>query len=365
MTESFSYKDAGVLDSHEIGLSRLLKWISKTNDLRSDVGKALLEPKYFANVVKIDEKQGIAMATDGVGTKIVLAELMEKYDTVGIDCVAMNANDVLCVGATPISMVDYIAVEEAKPDVLEELAKGFYEGAKQAQISIAGGEVAQLGDMIKGTTAGSGFDLVGTCIGLVGLDEIIIGQDLRESDVVVGLESSGIHSNGLSLARKVLLEEANLSLDQVFPELGCTLGEELLKPTKIYVGEITNMFSKGLKIKALAHITGDGFLNLLRTERNVSYMIDFLPPCPPIFSLIQEKGNITDEEMFRVFNMGIGFCVVADPSAADQVISIAQDHGTKAYVLGRVVEKPAGQIEIIPKKLIGQGKNFRGQISTS
>ena len=365
MTESFSYKDAGVLDSHQIGLSRLLKWVSKTNELRSNVGKALLEPKYFANVVKIDEKQGIAIATDGVGTKIILAELMEKYDTVGIDCVAMNANDILCIGATPISMVDYIAVEEAKPDVLEELAKGFYEGAKQAQISIAGGEVAQLGDMIKGATAGSGFDLVGTCIGLVKLDEIIIGQDLREGDVVVGLESSGIHSNGLSLARKVLLEEANLSLDQIFPEMGCTLGEELLRPTKIYVREITDMFSKGLKIKALAHITGDGFLNLLRTERNVSYRIDSLPPCPPIFSLIQEKGNVTTGEMFRVFNMGIGFCVVADPSSADQVISIARDHGTKAHILGQVVEKPASQIEIIPKKLIGKGKNFRGQVSTS
>ena len=329
MTKSFSYKDAGVLDNQEIGLSRLLKWISKTNDLRPDIGKALLEAKYFANVVKITDELGIAICTDGVGTKILIAELMQKYDTVGIDCVAMNVNDVLCVGATPISMVDYIAVEEAKPDVLEELAKGFYQGAKQAQVNIAGGEIAQLGDMIKGTTESGGFDLVGTCIGLVELDKIVIGQDLRDGDVVVGLESNGIHSNGLSLARKVLLKEANLSLDQFFPEMN-----------------------------ALMHITGDGFLNLLRTEREVGYQLDFLPPAPSILSLIQEKGNIDDEEMFRVFNMGIGFCVVVTPSHADQVISIARNHETKAHLLGHVVEGLAGEVHIIPRKLIGKGKKF-------
>lgn len=358
MTKSFSYKDAGVLDNQEIGLSGLLKWVSKTNDLRPDIGKALLEAKYFANVVKITDELGIAICTDGVGTKILIAELMQKYDTVGIDCVAMNVNDVLCVGATPISMVDYIAVEEAKPDVLEELAKGFYQGAKQAQVNIAGGEIAQLGDMIKGTTEGGGFDLVGTCIGLVELDKIVIGQDLRDGDVVVGLESNGIHSNGLSLARKVLLEEASLSLDQFFPEMNSTLGDELLRPTRIYVKEVTEMLSKDLEIKALMHITGDGFLNLLRTEREVGYQLDFLPPAPSILSLIQEKGNIDDEEMFRVFNMGIGFCIIVAPSHTDQVISIAQNHGTKAHLLGHVVEGLAGEVHITPKKLIGKGKKF-------
>ncbi len=358
MTQSFSYKDAGVLDNQEIGLARLLKWISKTESFRKDVGKALLEPRYFANVVKITEDLGIAISTDGVGTKIIVAELMDKYDTIGIDCVAMNVNDVLCVGATPISMVDYIAVEKAKPEVLEKLAKGFYEGAKQAQINIPAGEIAQLGEMIKGAAEGSGFDLVGTCIGLVELDKIIIGQDLQEGDIVVGLESSGIHSNGLALARKVLLDAAGLSLGYYVPELDHKLGEELLIPTKIYVKEVLAMLSKGLEIKALAHITGDGFLNLLRVEREIGYELDFLPPTPPIFSLIQEKGNVTDEEMFRVFNMGIGFCVVATSSDAGKVIDIAGEHGTKAYILGRVAEKPVGEIHIIPKKLVGKGKNF-------
>jgi phosphoribosylformylglycinamidine cyclo-ligase len=359
LIKSFSYQDAGVFDNQEIGLSRLLKWISKTNEFRDDVGKAVLEAKYFANVVKINDRQGIAVATDGVGTKIILAELMKKYDTVGIDCIAMNANDVLCVGATPISMVDYIAVEKAIPEMLEDLAKGFCEGARQAQITIAGGEVAQLKDMIRGISEGSGFDLVGTCIGLVELEKIIIGQDLEEDDVIVGLESSGIHSNGLSLARKVLLDEASLSLDQTISPTQDTLGEELLKPTKIYVKEITEMFSRGLLIKALAHITGDGFLNLLRTERKVGYVIDSLPPVPPIFALIQEKGNVSDEEMFRVFNMGIGFCVVVSPSDAQEVIAISEEHGTNAYTLGRVVEKPEGSVHIVPKNLIGQGKSFR------
>ncbi len=243
--------------------------------------------------------------------------------------------------------------------MLEDIAKGFYEGAKLARVSIAGGEVAQLGDMIKGTAEGRGFDLVGTCIGLVRLDDIIIGENLEEGDVIVGLESSGIHSNGLSLARKVLLEEAGLSLDQIVPGTKNSLGEELLRPTRIYVEEITEMFSRGLHIKALAHITGDGFLNLLRTERQVGYMIDSLPSIPPVFCLIQEKGGVTDEEMFRVFNMGIGFCVVVGSSEAQQAISIAKKHGTQAHTLGRVVEEPSSEVHVLPKNLIGHGKSFK------
>jgi len=358
VTKSFSYRDAGVFDNQEIGLSGLLKWISKTDDFRSDLGKTLLAPKYFANVIKITEELGIALSTDGVGTKIMLAEQMEKYDTIGIDCVAMNVNDVLCVGATPISLVDYIAVEKAQPDVLEEIAKGFYEGAKQAQVNIPAGEIAQLGDMIKGVKKDSGFDLVGTCIGLVELNKIIIGQDLQESDAIIGLESSGIHSNGFTLARKVLPDMAGLSLDEYVDELGMTLGEELLKPTKIYVQEVLEMLSEGIEIKALAHITGDGFLNLQRVEREVGYEIYSLPPTPPIFQLIQEKGNVSDEEMFRVFNMGIGFCIMVAPSDVQQVLDICENHKTKAYVLGRVTEKTPDEIHIIPKELVGKGKEF-------
>jgi len=358
VTKTFSYRDAGVFDNQEIGLSRLLKWMSKTSEFREGVGQAILAPKYFANVVKISEDLGIAISTDGVGTKIVLAELMEKYDTVGIDCVAMNVNDVLCVGATPISMVDYIAVEKARPEVLEELAKGFYEGAKQARVNIPAGEIAQLGEMIRGAKEGSGFDLVGACIGLVDLNKIIIGQDLQDGDVVVGLESSGLHSNGYTLARKVLLEGSGLDLDQHIPELGRKLGEELLEPTRIYVQEVLQMISEGLQIKALAHITGDGFLNLLRVERDVGFQLDFLPPIPPVFQLIQEKGSVTDEEMFRVFNMGIGFCVIAGASDADRVIEIAGEHGRAAFKLGRVISDCAGEIQILPKKLVGRGKSF-------
>lgn len=358
MTKSFSYRDAGVFDNQEIGLSSLLKWISKTEGFRPDVGKALLAPKYFANVVKITDELGVALSTDGVGTKIMLAEQMEKYDTVGIDCVAMNVNDVLCVGATPVSLVDYIAVEKARPDVLEEIAKGFYEGARQARVNIPAGEIAQLGDMIRGVRKGSGFDLVGTCVGVVELDKIIIGQDLEGGDTVIGLQSSGIHSNGFTLARKVLLEQAGFSLDQHILELGITLGEELLRPTKIYVQEVLVMLSQGLKVKALAHITGDGFLNLLRVKKEIGYELDFLPPIPSIFALIQTKGNVTDEEMFRVFNMGIGFCLVVTPSDADSAIQIASEYGTQAYALGRVIEKPAGEIHILPKKLVGKGKGF-------
>ncbi len=172
------------------------------------------------------------------------------------------------------------------------------------------------------------------------------------------MESSGIHSNGLTLARKVLFENAGFSLGQFLPELDSKVGEELLKPTKIYVREITDMLSKDLDIKALIHITGDGFLNLLRVEKEIGYKLDFLPPTPPIFALIQQKGNVMDEEMFRVFNMGIGFCVIVASNAADQVVQIANNHGTKAHILGRGVEDLVGEIHIIPKKLVGKGKGF-------
>jgi phosphoribosylformylglycinamidine cyclo-ligase len=300
---ALTYQQAGV-DSAQAsaGLQGLLHWVRQTHAFRRDTGAVRLPIGYYANVIDIGHGTGLAISTDGVGSKLLVAQLMDKYDTVGIDCVAMNANDILCVGARPLSMVDYLAVQAPHARLLEELGKGLYEGAKQANITIAGGELAQIGEMISGVREGYGFDLAATCLGTVPLDRIIVGQDIQPGDVLIGLASSGIHSNGLTLARRVLLMSEGLPIDRDLPELGRTLGEELLTPTRIYVREISAMLDAELPIKALLHITGDGLLNLRRVQAEMGFMIEYLPEPQPIFGLIQERGRVSEAEMYQVFN---------------------------------------------------------------
>src|SRR6185295_17967759 len=289
-----TYSGAGVEASHE-ELNLLGRWIAKTFDLNP--ARPALPLGYFANVIPLGPELGLAISTDGVGTKILIAQELERYDTVGIDCIAMNANDILCVGAEPVSMVDYVAVERADPAFLGEIAKGLYEGAKRARINIPGGEVAQIREMIHGSRPGFAFDLVGTCVGTVRMDRIIVGRDVRPGDAVVGIESSGIHSNGFTLVRRVLLEHARLRLSDRIDVLGTTLGDELLRPTHIYVPEVVAMLREGLGVKALIHVTSDGFLNLLRVDQpTIGYVLDDLPEPAPIFRLIQERGQIDDAE---------------------------------------------------------------------
>jgi phosphoribosylformylglycinamidine cyclo-ligase len=358
-TPGFTYRQAGVnTDQASAGLKGLLYWVVQTHAFRQDVGAVRLPIGYYANVVDIGHGMGLAISTDGVGSKLLVAQLMDKYDTVGIDCVAMNANDILCVGARPLSMVDYLAVQVPHARLLEELGKGLYEGAKQANITIAGGELAQIGEMIKGLREGYGFDLAATCLGTVPLDRIIVGQDIQPGDVLIGLASSGIHSNGLTLARRVLLDREGWRVDQHLPELGRVLGEELLTPTRIYVREICAMLEAELPIKALLHITGDGMLNLRRIQAEMGFIIDWLPEPPPIFGLIQARGRVSDAEMYQVFNMGIGFGVVTAPTAADQVYAIARQHGATAYTLGRTVADSERRIWLQPKRLVSAQNAF-------
>lgn len=360
LSDELTYTKAGVdTIKEEKVLKYLIKWTSKTKDFRPKIGAVKLECTYFANVLDIGHNQGLAISTDGVGTKILIAQMLNKYDTIGIDCIAMNVNDVLCVGAEPISMVDYIAVQEPKPDLLKEISKGLYKGAQIAKINIPGGEVAQIREMIKGVREGYGFDLAGTCVGLVPLDKIIIGQNVEENDIILGLRSSGIHSNGLTLARAVFLDRMKLNLDEYFSELDRTLGEELLEPTHIYVPEIIEILNSKINVKALIHITSDGLLNLTRiAQRNVGFVIDFLPEPQPIFSLIQRFGNITDEEMFRVFNMGIGFCLILSAKEVDKCTDILKKYKVESYKLGYVVKDKERKVVIKPKNLVGKDNKF-------
>jgi phosphoribosylformylglycinamidine cyclo-ligase len=359
MSESptLSYADSGVVAAAK-PLSGLLSWVNQTLSIRKGVGEPVLGIGYYANVLRLTDNLGLAICTDGVGTKILVAEMMRKYDTLGIDCIAMNANDVICVGAEPLAMVDYLAVQEARPDVMEQIGKGLYEGALQANINIPGGELAQLKDMIAGLRPNEGIDLMGTCVGIVQLDRMILGQDMQAGDVVVGLASTGVHSNGFTLARKALFETAGYQPDQHLEELGTTVGEALLTPTRIYVRPVWQMISEGLPIRSLYHITGDGLLNLNRGEKPLGFDLEWLPEPQPIFKLIAEAAGAPAEEMYLVFNMGVGFCVIVPEQAVARVQEIAGEHGVDSWKLGTVVEDERKRVWLRPLGLVGEGEGF-------
>jgi phosphoribosylformylglycinamidine cyclo-ligase len=292
---------------------------------RSQDSRQVLASGHYANVIRIDDRTGIAVTTDGVGTKLVVAEQLGVWDTVGIDCVAMNVNDVICVGATPVAMVDYLAVERADAEVAERIGVGLARGAEQAGIEIVGGELAQLGDLIRG------LDLAGACFGVVALDSLITGSAIEPGDAVIGLPSSGLHSNGYTLARKALAE-----IPMEDERLGRQLGEALLEPTTIYVKPVLELIGSNADVRGLAHLTSGGLDNLLRLEADVGYEIDDPLPVPPLFELIQELGEVSDSEMREVFNMGCGFCCVVAEADEARALALLRSRHPEARRIGRV-----------------------------
>jgi phosphoribosylformylglycinamidine cyclo-ligase len=315
--------DQGAADAAVAGLVRALGGIKLD---RPSLQVAL--PGHYASVIELGENLGIALSTDGVGTKLLVAEELGRFDTVGIDCVAMNVNDVICVGAEPLAMLDYIAVQQADPAVCEEIGVGLARGAELAGVEIPGGELAQLGDLV------SSVDVSGACFGTVALDAIVDGSAVAPGDVVIGLPSSGIHSNGYTLARSAL---AGIPLDD--ERLGRPLGDVLLEPTEIYVKPVVELLRSEVEVRGLAHITSGGTANLLRLAAEVGYEIDAPLPVPPIFGLIQEQGDVAEEEMYDVFNMGCGFCVVVPEADEAEALSLLRTH-YGAQRIGRVVEGP-------------------------
>lgn len=314
---------------------------------------------HYANVLKVADNLGIAISTDGVGSKVIVAEQMGKFDTVGIDCMAMSVNDLICVGATPIALVDYIAVEQADADMLSQIATGLKIGAEAAGVEIPGGELAQLPELIKGHPSPSGFDLVGAAFGTIALDEIVEGDKIVPGDVIIGLPSSGIHSNGLTLARKALLDDAGLALTDTPPEFGGrSVGEELLTPTEIYVKPIMELLRSPVEVRGLAHLTSGGVLNLLRLNKSVGYVFENPLKPQPVFELIQQSAGVSDAEMAEVFNMGCGFCVVVPPEHADAADTLLRTHYDGAHVIGHVTDQ-AGQVAVTPLDLVGDGSGLR------
>ena len=321
-----TYSQSGVdidLEAQTVGkLADKLKSTLKCRDIITDSG-------HYAALVRLGDK-AIAMSTDGVGSKILIAEMMEKYDTVGIDCIAMVVNDILCVGAEPIALVDYLAVEKPDPLKAAEIAEGLVKGAKESEIAIIGGETASLPEIIKD------FDLAGTGIGFVDVDKIITGEAISKDDVLIGIESNGIHSNGYTLARKALFDEAGYSIDDKMPDGETTIGEELLRPTELYVKPVVELFKKDYDIHGLAHITGGGFTNLSRLKEGVGYEINNLPEVPEIFKLIYSQVNDL-KEMYKVFNMGVGFVVIAGEDEADKIMETLKDY-CNCQIIGKVTD---------------------------
>ncbi|TDA25545.1 MAG: phosphoribosylformylglycinamidine cyclo-ligase [Archaeoglobi archaeon] len=306
----FDYAKAGVdIDKANRAISTLIGIVKFK---RTGFGAPILV-SHYAGVIEVGDF-GIAITTDGVGTKILVGIAMKKYETLGIDCVAANVNDLLAIGAEPLAMVDYIAMQKIDEEIIAEIAKGLEEGCRIANITLVGGETATLPDMIKG------FDLAGTALGVVRKDRIITGKDVRPGDVIMALPSSGIHCNGLTLARKVI-EASGLSYFDKFGEK--TIGEELLTPTRIYM-EVLDII-KNCEVHGLAHITGGAFRKLKRLRKDVKYVIDSPLKPQEIFRFIQKLGNVDELEMYRTYNMGMGFLTIVP----EESVSCVEKFGAK------------------------------------
>jgi phosphoribosylformylglycinamidine cyclo-ligase len=346
---SASYERAGVRAQGD-ALSSVVRHLAPTLGLPTGA-EVMTSFGGYASVIKLSDEIGVAFSTDGVGSKTIVACALDRYDTIGFDCVAMNVNDVLCVGARPLAMVDYLGVNTLDSRRTEEILRGLGSAAKEAGIAIPGGELAQLPEII-GPGEETAFDLVGTCIGSVHPERIITGRGIAPGDALIGVASSGIHSNGLTLARRALLDTSGYRLNDEIGRLGRTLGEELLHPTEIYVRAVVAVWDAGIDTTGLAHITSDGFANLCRLEAPVGYRIETLPDVPPIFDLIREAGGVEPAEMYRVFNMGVGFVLVVRADLAERTLAAVGSAGYRALRIGTVTHE-AGVVAIEPAGLVG------------
>jgi phosphoribosylformylglycinamidine cyclo-ligase len=301
-------------------------------------------PGHFASVLRLTDTLGLALATDGVGSKLVVAQQAGRLETVGIDCVAMNVNDLVCVGAEPIALLDYLAVERADPQALEAIGRGLKAGAEAAGVEIPGGELAVLPELIRGHPSPHGFDLCATAVGTVALDAILTGDALRPGDALVGVPSSGLHSNGYTLARRVL---EPLGLDARPPELeGASVTDALLEPTVIYVRATLDLLRGDTPVHGLAHITGGGLGNLLRLNAHVGFTVTDPLPVPPVIALAVRKSAIAPTEAWEVFNMGVGLVAAVPAAHAEQAAATLAAHHPGARVIGEVTDR-AGEA-IVP-----------------
>ena len=337
------YKHAGVdIEAGYKSVELMKEHVKKT--LRPEVltGLGGFSGAFSMERLKQMEKPTLVSGTDGVGTKLKLAFLMDKHDTIGIDCVAMCVNDIACAGGEPLFFLDYIACGKNYPEKIADIVKGVAEGCLQSDAALIGGETAEH----PGLMPEEEYDLAGFAVGIVDEKDMITGQDLKAGDVLIGVASSGVHSNGFSLVRKIF-EMTKESLDTYYDELGKTLGEALLTPTRIYVKAMKSMKDAGVKVKACSHITGGGFYeNIPRMLKDdtVAVIEKNSYPIPPIFTLMAKKGNVDEQMMYNTYNMGLGLVIAVDPAQADAAIAAIEAAGEKAYRVGSIEAGEKGVI---------------------
>jgi len=358
-----TYRAAGVDEEREqdVFARAMRPWLARTR-ARSPLVASIsgLESGYFATLLSIPPGPLLAMSTDGVGTKILLAREANRWEPIGVDCVANNVNDLICVGAVPLALLDYVATDRIDEGVLEEIARGLYLGADLAGIAIPGGEIAQIGAMLADAAGGRPMlDLVGTAIGALPPGrEPVDGAQVRPGDVILALPSSGLHSNGYSLARHVLFDLAGMTLADRVPGTARHLDDALLQPTRVYVRAVEALWEAGVTPRGLVHISGGGLLNLGRLAADVSYELDALPPPPPIFTLIAEAGQVPAATMYATFNMGTGFCIVVPPSKQQAAIAALKGAGEEPARVGWVTGRSGRTVSIPSAGLRGRGDTF-------
>lgn len=344
MSKSSRYTEAGV------DITRADRFINKIKPLVASTFKSAVISDLggFAGLFSLSairyKKPVLVSSTDGVGTKLKIATLLNKHDTIGIDLVAMCVNDIIVHGAQPLFFLDYLSTGNLLPDVAVDIVKGIVKGCKEAGCSLIGGETAEM----PGMYAPGDYDLAGFVVGVVEQDKIIYGSEISVGCKLIGLASSGLHSNGYSLVRKLFFEELKWGLEQEIPELGRTLGKELLEPTRIYAKTILNIL-KHQKISGIAHITGGGLIdNIPRIlpQGCKAIIHKGLWDIPPIFSLIQKEGRVTDDEMYRVFNNGIGLVLIVPSEVSQDVLFQAQANKEKAFVIGEIVPRKKGEVPV-------------------
>ena len=321
-----TYREAGV-DIEREGRS-IAALTSQLAYAREGLGAPFGPAGFFTSLLDFGD-WALTLNTDCVGTKLLVARDLGRWDTVGIDCVAMSVNDCLCVGAEPLAFVDYLAVGAYDESVAQEVGRGLNRGAELADVTVVGGEFSTVPEIVRE------YDLVGACIGSVRKEDIVDGTTVEPGQVIVGLRSSGLHSNGYTLARK-LLEAEGVSLEDPVPGSAETYGEALLRPTEIYVRDVRRVLQE-VHVRGMAHLTGGGLLNLARVRSDVGYQIEDPFPPQPIFRALQDLGSLADREMYRTFNMGQGFALVLEESEADMAVELLRKGG-EARVMGQVTE---------------------------
>jgi phosphoribosylformylglycinamidine cyclo-ligase len=357
MPKNFTYTDAGVDRKQRAESKKAIKLLEQTY-MHSHFGQVMHLP--YDNIFPQNENTFLDLVIEGVGTKVLLAELANRYDTIGIDAVAMAVNDVIRSGATPLAISDNIHAQASNPVLVKEWLKGIAEGAKEAECPVTSGEIGDVAELIKGTTEGAGFDMVVASVGQVAKEKVITGKNIKPDDPIIGLRSSGLHSNGISLARKILFKqwggkhEPYARVDGINRDLVL----EALEPTRIYVKPLLKT-AEEITVKAAVHITGDAYLkfnNLTRYSAGIGFEFTNFKP-QPIFRVIQETAKelgftITDDEMFRTFNMGWGFAVIVDKKDEENALSILEKTGVQAEQIGNVTDNQKIEIHYDNKKLI-------------